>query len=178
MSAVANRYAKALFELSEESKETAALVKHFQDLRAMLKESSELRELFSNAVVKAETRNAVIDGLAKKGAWPKSFINTLKLLSDRGRLAHAAEVGLAFEALQQAASSTVRAEVVSASALSADYLAELKTALESATGQSVVIDHREDASIIGGIITKVGDRVFDGSLRNRLNELSEGLRAN
>ena len=58
------------------------------------------------------------------------------------------------------------------------YYEQLRGKLEQITGREIVIVHKEDPSLIGGVVTRIGDRVFDGSLSNRLAELRETLLAN
>jgi len=69
----------------------------------------------------------------------------------------------------------LRAEVVTAAPLSEAYYARLQQQLEKMTGRKVVIDRREDASILAGVVTRIGDTVYDGSLQTRLNELKHAL---
>ena len=70
---------------------------------------------------------------------------------------------------------TVRADVLSAAPLSDDYLSRLKAELEKATGQKVVLTVQQDPSLISGVVTKIGDRVIDGSVLARLRGFREQL---
>ena len=99
----------------------------------------------------------------------------LRLLSDRQRLSHVLEIADAYDAMAEARAGKVRAEVITASQLPPQYYAELENVLRSATGKDVVLVHRVDPSLVGGVVTKVGDRVFDGSLKSRLTELRDEL---
>ena len=67
----------------------------------------------------------------------------------------------------------MRAEVTTAAPLGEAYYLRLQTKLEKMTGKRVVIDRRVDASLIAGVVTRIGDRVIDGSLRTRLQSLRE-----
>lgn len=69
----------------------------------------------------------------------------------------------------------MRAEVTTAAELPEAYFTELKQTLERVTGKQVVVTHKVDASLIGGVVTRVGDQVFDGSVKNRLSELKDEL---
>ena len=69
----------------------------------------------------------------------------------------------------------VRAEVVTAAPLSDAYYARLQQQLEKMTGRKIVLDKREDPTILAGVITRIGDTVYDGSLRSRLHEIKHAL---
>ena len=101
--------------------------------------------------------------------------NTLMMLADRRRLKHLPEIAEAFERISERRSGRVRAEIVTATKLSDAYYQQLQSALKEATGKDVVLVRREDPSLIGGVVTTVGGRVFDGSLKNRLRELRAQL---
>jgi F-type H+-transporting ATPase subunit delta len=69
----------------------------------------------------------------------------------------------------------LRAEVTSATPLNESFLAKLRTELESATGKKVVISHKQDPSLIAGIVTRIGDQVIDGSVKARLDSFRDSL---
>ena len=73
--------------------------------------------------------------------------------------------------------SKFEAGVTSAAPLTESYYLQLQRALEQATGKRVAIERKTDASLIAGVVTKVGDKVFDGSVRTRLAELKETLKS-
>ena len=79
--------------------------------------------------------------------------------------------------LFEAETGRVRVEVTSAKPLSDAYYARLTEKLQRVTDRQVVLVRKQDPSLIGGVVTRVGDQVFDGSLSNRLSELKETLLA-
>ena len=88
---------------------------------------------------------------------------------------HVGEVADALAEIAEARSGKVRAEVDDRERAAASYFAELERVLRDVTGRQVVLESRVDASLIGGVITRIGDRVFDGSLKSRLVELKDEL---
>ena len=178
MSALGRRYAKALFELAREQNQTDQVVRDVGALSTAWKESSELRELVRNPVVPKAALRASIDAIMDKLGTSKLVRNTIGLLADRRRLPFLPDVLGAFEELSEAETGRVRAEVISAKPLAEAYYTRLQEKLQRATGQQIVLVKREDPSLIGGVVTRIGDRVFDGSISNRLNELRETLLAN
>lgn len=174
---ISRRYAKALLELAEEAKQTPAVHKALAAFAETWASSDTLRDLFENPSVSAESRGKVLDQVATRLAAPPLLKNTLKLLADRGRMALLPELAAAFNGLAQTATGQVEAEVTTASPMPEKYYLELQKVLEKVTGKKVLVVRKQDPSIIAGVITRVGDKVFDGSVRNRLTELKEQLLA-
>ncbi|MCZ6806181.1 MAG: ATP synthase F1 subunit delta [Deltaproteobacteria bacterium] len=178
MSALGRRYAKALLELAREQNQTDQVMDDVGALSDAWEASSELREIVRNPVVAKGALRATMDAIMDKLGTSKLVRNTIGLLTDRGRLSYLKEVLDAFEELAEAETGRVRAEVISARPLAEAYYSRLQEKLQRATGQRIVLVKKEDPSLIGGVVTRIGDRVFDGSISNRLSELRETLLAN
>lgn len=178
MSVVGRRYAKALLELAREQNVTDQVMRDVGALSDAWKESAELRELIRNPVVPRPALAAAVNAIMDRLGSSTLVRNTVGLLSDRGRLPVLEDVLSAFDELAEAETGRVRAEVVSAKPLPDAYYTRLQEKLQRATGQQIVLVKKEDPSLIGGVVTRIGDRVFDGSISNRLSELRESLLAN
>ena len=178
MSALGRRYAKALLELAREQGELDPVLRDVGAIAGAWKESAELREIVRNPVIPRPALKAAVDGVMQKLGCSKLVRNTVNLLADKGRLAHLEEVLHALEELAEAETGRVRVEVVSAKPLSESYYARLTEKLKQVTDREVVLVKKQDPSLIGGVVTRVGDQVFDGSLSDRLSELRETLLAN
>ena len=178
MSALGRRYAKALLELAREQGELDAVLRDVGALSDAWKVSPELREIVRNPVVPKPALKGAVDAVMEKLGCSKLLRNTVKLLADKGRLAHLEEVLDALDELAEAETGRVRVEVVSAKPLSDAYYARLTKKLERVTDREVVLVKKQGPSLIGGVVTRVGDQVFDGSLSDRLSELRETLLAN
>lgn len=176
-SAVGKRYATALYGLAEENKAVDRIGKDLAALAETWKTNAELRNLFESPRFGLEEKRSVIGALADKSGAHPMFKNMLLLLSDRRRLPYLPDIASAYERIAERRSGRVRAEVISAGKLPDSYYAELERTLEAATGKDVVIVRREDPSLIGGVVTNVGGKVYDGSLSNRLKELRAQLLA-
>ncbi len=172
-SAVAKRYATALYELAHEQSAVDRIGKDLADLAVTWSASEELRRTFENPQFALEEKKKIIAAIADRAAVHPLFKNLLMMLSDRRRLVHLPEIAETYAHIAERRSGRIRAEIVTATKLPEAYYAQLQKTLEDATGKKVVLVRREDPSLIGGVITKVGGRVFDGSLKNRLR----GLRA-
>ena len=172
---VGKRYANALFQLAVEAQAVERIGRDLKDFAATWTQSRDLRNAFENPSVSQQTRSTILRDIAQQTSMHDRTRNLLLLLADRRRLGYVAEVAEAFEALTEARSGKVRAEVRSASALPASYFTELERALRAATGREVVVVHEVDPSLIAGVVTKVGDQVFDGSVKSNLAELRDEL---
>jgi F-type H+-transporting ATPase subunit delta len=178
MSALGRRYAKALLDLAREQGEIDPVLRDVGSLADAWKTSADLREIVGNPVIPRPALRAAVDAVMDKLGCSKLFRNTINLLADKGRLAHLEEVLHALEELAEAETGRVRVEVISAKPLSDAYYARLTEKLKRVTDREVVLVKKQDPSLIGGVVTRVGDQVFDGSLSNRLSELKETLLAN
>lgn len=174
---IGRRYAKALLELAEERGESEKVRRDLQSLVDTWTASKELREIFENPAVTAESRAGVLKAISARLGLSPLLVNTLRLLSDRRRLRHLPELAEAFVALAEERGGVVVAEVTTAQPMPDSYFSELAKALEKALGQKVTVTKKQDPALIGGVVTRVGDRIFDGSLRTRLQELKEQMLA-
>jgi len=169
------RYATALLGLAAEAGVVEKAATDLRDFAASWKQNRELRVAFENPGVSQQTRAQILRDLALQVGMHATTRDLLLLLSDRQRLGYVGEVSEAFDAMAEARMGKVRAEVRSATALPAAYFAELETVLRAATGREVVVVHTVDPTLIAGVVTRVGDQVFDGSVKSRLVELREEL---
>jgi len=173
--AIARRWALAVFEIG---KETGAIARLEADLSAFAETyagNAELATLLDDPLVPEAAREAVIVEVASRMGLSDAARSTLRLLARKRRFAALPDIARQLARLADDAGGVVRAEVQSAGPLSDDYLAKLRAELERATGKKVVVTHRRDPALIGGVVTRIGDRVIDGSVRARLTGFRESL---
>jgi len=175
---VARRYARALLEIGTESSTLTALVGEITTLAALYDESDELQRALDNPLVTHEAKKAILGDLADRSSVSAIAKHTLLLLGDRRRLHALPAIAQLLREMSDAKQGILRAEVTTAVRLSDAYYAKLQAQLEKMTGQRVAIDKREDPSILAGVIARIGDRVYDGSLRSRMTELGQSLLPN
>ena len=174
-SSIGRRYARALIELADEQKQTAKVQKDLAELAETWAASPELRDVFANPAVGMAQRKAVLDAIGQKTGMAPLLLNTIRLLSDRGRLWALPDVAAAFQTMAEAREGFVRVEVTTATAMSDAYFEQLIKILETVATRKPILVKKQDPSLIAGVVTRVGDQVFDGSLRSHLNELKEEL---
>lgn len=173
--AVARRYARALFELGKESGSLPTLMKDMTSFAETWSGSAELRDVLGNPLVPEDSREAILKDIGQRLALSALSVNALRLLTRRGRLAALPDLVAQLGRLADDDAKIVRADVTSAAPLSATYVKRLKDELEKATGRKVELTCSVDPSIIAGVVTKIGDRVIDGSARARLSSFRESL---
>lgn len=175
VSIVARRYARALLELGVEQTQLDRLVEEVATFAAAWETSADLRNAIENPLVPHPAKKAVISELADKiGASPTTR-HAMLLLVDRRRMTTVPYVARMLRELADQRKGVVRAEVTTAAPLSDAYYARLQAQLEKMTGKRVAIDRRTDASLIAGVVTRIGDRIVDGSLRTRLQSLRDAM---
>ncbi len=177
MSAVGRRYAKALHDLATQENAVERVQADLLAIAAAWDSSPELRNVFENPAFSQEVKKKVLVAVAERIGASRLVVSTVSLLADRRRLRYVRDIAEAFVAMVERASGRVRAEVITASALPDAYYAQLAKVLSEATGREVTITRKVDPSIIGGVVTRVGDTVYDGSLKNRLSDLKSELLA-
>lgn len=177
MSVVGRRYARALLDLAREQGQLDSILRDVAALSEAWKMSEEFREVVRNPVIPKPAVKAVLMGVMDELGTSRLVRNTVSLLVDKGRAAKLEDLLHALEALAEAETGSVRVEVISAKPLHDAYYIRLAEKLQRATDRKVVLVKKEDPSLIAGVVTRVGDLIFDGSLSNQLSELRETLLA-
>jgi F-type H+-transporting ATPase subunit delta len=169
--AAASRYARALFGLATEKKVADAAGAELEALAETYGSSPELRETLENPVFKLSERRAVLEALLPHLAPSPLMRNFALLLLERGRIGALPTIARAFKEMADEALGRVRGTVTSARPLDPATQAAVQRALEKQVGKKVLLSAKVDPDLIGGIVARVGDQVFDGSLRTRLDTL-------
>jgi F-type H+-transporting ATPase subunit delta len=176
--AVASRYARAIFELGTETGAADQIVDEISRAARAYEDSADLRNALENPLVAADAKKAILSEIAEKLALSTTARNAILLLADRRRLRALPAIAQRLREMSDLKKGVLRAEVVSATPLGEPYLERLRAQLERMTGKKIVLDKREDPSLIAGVIARIGDTVYDGSLRARLNQLKTALLPN
>lgn len=172
---LATRYARALFELGSEAGGIEVLLGHLETLATTYRENEELQDVLENPMTPHEARRAILAEIAERGAVGPVAKNTLLLLADRRRVRLLPAIAKRLREMVDVSRGVVHAEVVTAVALNDAFYERLRAQLERTTGKRVVLDRREDPSLLAGVVTRIGDTVYDGSLRARLDAMRGSL---
>lgn len=172
---LARRYARAIVEIGTENGNLDKLGADLRSLAKAMHDSAELVTALTNPAIRRADRRRVIDGLLKAvGAEPNTR-NLVYLLLDGERMASLAAISREVDAMIEARAGNIVAEVTSARPLDAAQLTQITAALEKLSGKKVAVTRREDPSLLGGVVAKLGDTVYDGSLRTQLRTLRDEL---
>ena len=177
---IARPYAQAVFELAQEAGELAGWGASLE-VAGQLTADGEVAAYLANPEFSFEQRLEFLTGLfasAKASLLSGSDTkgtNFLKLLIENRRVGVLPEIAEHFEALKAVVENTVDVVVTSASPLSAAQQKEISAALETRLGREVRLETEIDEKLIGGAVIKAGDVVIDGSLRARLDGLTNAL---
>ena len=174
-SRVARRYAGALFALAREQSRVSDVRAELELIGGLLEESEELQSALLTPLRAAAQRKGVLAALAEQAGFSDAVRHFLAFLIDRRRLIDFAAIRDEFARLADEASGLVIADVVAASPLDDRRRDRLRRALSESTGREVRLDVSIDPALIGGAVAKVGDVVFDGSLRTQLGQLRANL---
>jgi F-type H+-transporting ATPase subunit delta len=172
---VANRYAKALADVIMERGQTLAVSDEITAFSQVIEQNPELREVFASPVIALERKKAVLNDLLARLQFRPTTNNFLQLLLTNQRL-HQIEVVRAslMKELDERA-GVVSADVTTARALAANEQEHLLQQLETATGKRVRLQFKTDPDIIGGIVTRIGSLIYDGSIKNQLALMKQQL---
>lgn len=172
---LARRYARALIDLAAAAGTLDKVGADLRGLAAAYTTSAELVEVLTNTSFAKAKRGAIVDALLTRLAAQPLTKTFCKLLLDNERLAVVPAISRELDAMIEARAGRVAAEVVSATALSPSQLQQITATLEKLSGKKVILSKREDPELLGGVVAKVGDVVYDGSLRTQLRVLRDQL---
>ena len=175
-SGVSGRYAKALFELAVQENAVEKVEADLQAVKALLKESADFRRLIESPVFSSEDQQKALSAVFAKAGVSGISENFFKLVAKNRRLFAAPGMISAFEALLAQHRGEVKAEITTAEALSAAQRKALAGALKSVIGKDVAMIEKVDASLLGGLVVKIGSRLVDASLRTKLNSLKIAMK--
>jgi F-type H+-transporting ATPase subunit delta len=173
---VAGRYASALFDLALEARKLEEVGEALAGFGRMIEASGDLRRLVRSPVFSADDQIAALGAILAKAGVSGIAANFLKLAAKNRRLFAVEDMIKAFAALAAWHRGEVPAEVTSAVALKPTQVKELKAALAAISGKDVVLAEKVDASLIGGLIVRLGSRMIDSSIRTKLNALKLSMK--
>lgn len=175
-SRISKRYAKALLSLGQEDGNYTTYGKDLSEFGGFCASHTEFLKVISNPIFSVEERKKVLDAVLAKSAFAGMTKNFLRLLLDKNRIGAIQEISAYYAKLTDEISNITRAEIVTPKPIKKEVQNRLVVALESLTKKKVNIQVREDASLIGGLVVRIGDLVLDGSVKAQLEGLKESLK--
>lgn len=176
VSEIAARYAAALFALADERNRLDEVAGDLGVLKSMLSESADLRRMVSSPVISREEQGKAMDALLEKAGADQLTRNFIGLVTRNRRLFAVPGMIAAYLAALAERRGEVTAQVTAASALTDEQMKTVTGALKKVVGREVAIDLKVDPSLLGGLVVKVGSRLFDSSLRTKLQKLELAMK--
>lgn len=172
---VARPYAKAAFEYARDNEALDSWSQALSFLSSAVADSDVRRLLGSPKLENAQKVSLLAD--MTPGEQNEALQRFLDVLADQGRLLSLTSIAVQFEHLRAEHEQRVEVNVTSAYELDNQQQTKLANALKKRLNREISITTQVDKSLIGGVILRAGDTVIDGSVRGRLNRLSEALTA-
>ncbi len=173
---ISRRYAKALLALGKEDGNYAQYAEELNALLAVMDAHPEMISAVSNPLYPLESRKKAIQTVLERMNFAPVVHHFLFLLVQKNRMRYLKDIILVYQKLVDEVQNISSATIISAAELTDEVVEKIKKAVEKMTGKQVKLQVEVDPDMIGGIITKVGDMSFDGSVRTQLMSLRESLK--
>jgi F-type H+-transporting ATPase subunit delta len=168
MRASAARYARALLDVAVNESDPERAGRELEVFVDLVKRHPDLERVLANPVVSAADKRAMVQQVVARLQLTTPTAKLLSLLAARGRLPLLPDLLDVYRERLMEHQRVIRAEVTTAAPLSHDRVAQLQQRLVSATGRAVTMTTKVDPAIIGGVITRIGSTVYDGSVAAQL----------
>ncbi|WP_136524088.1 ATP synthase F1 subunit delta [Geomonas ferrireducens] len=173
--AIAKRYAKALVQIGSEAGSVEGFNDELARFSAVLTDSNELSAIFANPAYGIEEKKEILKDLVGKLSISPMISNLLMLLLERSRISVLPQIAESYGVFADELSGVIRPTLSSGLPLDAAQVEEIKGALAKSTGKKVELKVVVDPALIGGVVTQIGDKVFDGSVRTQLANIQDIL---
>jgi len=172
---VARRYATALADVVTARGEAQEVRQELDGWASMIQSNEQLLEVFRNPTIPYDQKRKVLGTLIARTRVRPTTANFLQVLLQNHRLADLGEINKRFAQVLDERSGVVSAQVTTARAVAPASQEALRSKLAALTGQSVRLSFTTDESLIGGIVTRIGSTIYDGSVRNQLQRVKERM---
>ena len=175
MRASAARYARALLDVAITESDPERAEQELAAFVDLVRTNPELQRTLANPVVPAAEKRAIVQQILDRLKPTTPVGKLIVLLATRGRLVLLPDLLDVYRERLMEHRNVLQAEVTTAAPLSPERAAQLQQRLANATGRSVTMTTKVDASIIGGVVTRIGSTVYDGSVATRLAKVRNRL---
>jgi F-type H+-transporting ATPase subunit delta len=172
---LARRYARAIIDLAQEADQVSEIGEELNKIAKLFADSHELIHLFTDPTVGDEMKEKVLEELLGKGGIQDLTKRFVHVLLTKNRLLGIEEIAAVYRDFSDQLSKRIRARVVSAAPLKDEEVDRIRKTLAGIADQEVVLELEVDENILGGIVAHLGSQVYDGSLKNQLQQIKENL---
>lgn len=174
--AIARRYAEALADVAIDRHQVEQIDNEVRVFVEMMKGSTELHDVFASPIISQTDKRRVLDALVDRVRPGQFTANLLRTMLNHHRLHRLPQVYEQFRREINERRGLVVAEVTSAAQLGSGEQEQLGRTLQRITGKQIEFKFKTDPSLVGGVVTRVGSVVYDGSVRTQLREINERLK--
>jgi F-type H+-transporting ATPase subunit delta len=175
---IAKRYARALFALGQEQGGEAQ--KQYGEELARFAEAIEaaplLDRVFRNPVIKIEDKKSVVRQVAERLELSRMVTNFCLFLADKSRLEFFLPIQAYYRKLLDEQEGILRGSLITAIDLSQDKQDEVRSGLEKQLKKNLILDFETNADILGGLLLRIGDKLYDASLKAQLELVKENIK--
>lgn len=175
---IARRYAAALADVAIAKSEAREVQEELNAWQAMIAASYELRQVVESPTIALDQKRKVLGKLIDRVKPRPTTTNFLQVLLQNHRLGHLAEINERFAQIIDERAGVVAATVTTARPMDEVSQESLRTSLSGLTGRKVRLSFETDGELIGGLVARIGSTVYDGSVRNQLQQAKERLIGN
>ena len=175
MRASAARYARALLDITIQESDPVAAETDLAGFVDLVQRNPDLQRTLANPVVSASTKRAVVQQILDRAQPSAPVGKLLLLLATRGRLELVPDLLDVYRERLMEHRQVLEAEVTTATPLSPERIAELQQRLVKITGRTVAMTTKVNEAIIGGVVTRIGSTVYDGSIASQLAKVRHRL---
>lgn len=172
---IAKRYAKSLVQLGSEEGVVDRFRTELAAFERLFALNPELKAAFADPALTHQQKKEIMKSLIAKASVSELVGNFLLLLVDKNRVAFLGQIVQAYQKLADEFSGVIRPNIKTAFALDESQVASIKGALEKKTGKKVIPEVSVDESLLGGVVTQIGDIAYDSSVKTQLIRIQDIL---
>jgi len=171
ISNISKRYARAFFEIANEEKQIEPYFNELNQFASVISGNKSLNDFLANPIFDQVSKKGVVDNIIAKMKLSKMSVSFLRLLVDKKRIDILEDIVTCYRQLMDEALKKVRVNVKTAFPLSDEMRSFISANLEKTLGKKVEMTVEEDSTLLGGVVIGVGDTLYDGSIKNQLNNM-------
>tara|TARA_B100002019_G_scaffold288817_1_gene303193 strand:+ start:771 stop:1328 length:558 start_codon:yes stop_codon:yes gene_type:complete len=174
----AERYSRALFEVSSESNELDKVEKDIKNFQSLFNSNLEIKNFIQDPTQTVSDQNKAISFLSKKLEFSKNLNNFFLLLIQKRRIFFIKKINESFLKLCSKKRGEIKASLISSKELSQSDLIEISKDLSQSIGSTIKLDYKVDKGLIGGLKLQLGSFMVDTSIKNKLKKYEQALLTN
>lgn len=178
----AKRYAKALYEIALTKTASPDIglenyLIYIELLSNYIKTSHDLRTVLVNPAVDLSKRHAIVREIGSRNGWDRTFCNFICLMIDRSKVLLIPAIAEALRELSDQRRGVIRVEITAARPLPREEVDKIVNALkrQQKVAGPIEVETKIDAAIIGGVVARIGEKVYDASIRSQLEKVRRSI---